>query len=259
MAIDPLSAFDVALARRFDEYDSIGTALDGSDLLLIRNVQTGVTFSLSVSALGSFVNGALSQSAVLAALSAPNGVATLDSGGKVPAAQLPASLALGETSSTAYRGDRGKTAYDHSQATGNPHGTTKANVGLGNVDNTADTSKPVSTAQQAALDLKANKALPSITAPTLLNSWVDYAGGFQTAGYYKDEFGFVHLTGIVKSGTAGSTIFTLPVGFRPAAGLQFPVAANGYGSCRVSADGSVIAFAGSTVWYSLDGVCFRAA
>ena len=35
------------------------------------------------------------------------------------------SLALGETSSTAYRGDRGKTAYDHSQVTGaNPHGVT---------------------------------------------------------------------------------------------------------------------------------------
>jgi hypothetical protein len=39
-------------------------------------------------------------------------------------------LALGETSTTAYRGDRGKTAYDHSQiTTGNPHGTTAADVG----------------------------------------------------------------------------------------------------------------------------------
>lgn len=38
-------------------------------------------------------------------------------------------LALGETSSTAYRGDRGKTAYDHSQTGGNPHGTTPADVG----------------------------------------------------------------------------------------------------------------------------------
>lgn len=44
-------------------------------------------------------------------------------------------LTLGETSSTAYRGDRGKTAYDHSQTTGNPHGTTAADVGLGNVPN----------------------------------------------------------------------------------------------------------------------------
>lgn len=40
------------------------------------------------------------------------------------------SLALGETSSTAYRGDRGKAAYDHSQiASGNPHGTTADDVG----------------------------------------------------------------------------------------------------------------------------------
>lgn len=50
-------------------------------------------------------------------------------------AEISASLALGETSSTAYRGDRGKTAYDHSQTTGNPHGTTKSDVGLGNVPN----------------------------------------------------------------------------------------------------------------------------
>lgn len=49
--------------------------------------------------------------------------------------EISESLALGETSSTAYRGDRGKAAYDHSQVTGNPHGTTAADVGLGNVDN----------------------------------------------------------------------------------------------------------------------------
>ena len=44
--------------------------------------------------------------------------------------EISPSLALGETSATAYRGDRGKTAYDHSQITsGNPHGTTAADVG----------------------------------------------------------------------------------------------------------------------------------
>lgn len=46
----------------------------------------------------------------------------------------------------------------------------KADVGLGNVDNTSDVNKPVSTAQQAALDLKANLASPALTgnptAPT---------------------------------------------------------------------------------------------
>lgn len=41
--------------------------------------------------------------------------------------EISQSLALGETSATAYRGDRGKTAYDHSQQTAaNPHGTTFA-------------------------------------------------------------------------------------------------------------------------------------
>jgi hypothetical protein len=42
--------------------------------------------------------------------------------------EISSSLALGETSSTAYRGDRGKTAYDHSQATGNPHGTAMSDI-----------------------------------------------------------------------------------------------------------------------------------
>ena len=50
----------------------------------------------------------------------------------------------------------------------------KADVGLGNVDNTPDASKPVSTAQQAALDAKAPLASPELTgvptAPTALAS-----------------------------------------------------------------------------------------
>lgn len=47
---------------------------------------------------------------------------------------------------------------------------TKSDVGLGNVDNTSDTNKPVSTAQQTALNLKADLASPALTgtptAPT---------------------------------------------------------------------------------------------
>ena len=54
--------------------------------------------------------------------------------------------------------------------TGTVAGITKAMVGLGNVDNTADSAKPVSTAAQTALDLKAPLASPALTgtptAPT---------------------------------------------------------------------------------------------
>lgn len=42
------------------------------------------------------------------------------------------------------------TANTHIARTDNPHATTKAQVGLGNVDNTSDANKPVSTAQAAA-------------------------------------------------------------------------------------------------------------
>ena len=77
--------------------------------------------------------------------------------------EVSKSIALGETDSTAYRGDRGKTAYDHSLLKDNPHSVTKSQVGLSNVDNTSDINKPISTNTQAALNDKADKAI-TITA-----------------------------------------------------------------------------------------------
>lgn len=53
----------------------------------------------------------------------------------------------------------------------NPHGTTKADVGLGNVDNTSDANKPVSTAQQTALNLKYDASNPNgYETPSQLNA-----------------------------------------------------------------------------------------
>ena len=50
--------------------------------------------------------------------------------------EISPSLALGETSGTAYRGDYGAIAYAHSQKrSGNPHGVTKSDIGLGKVEN----------------------------------------------------------------------------------------------------------------------------
>ena len=47
--------------------------------------------------------------------------------------------------------------------TGTVSGITSSMVGLSNVDNTSDALKPVSTAQQTALDLKANIDSPTFT------------------------------------------------------------------------------------------------
>jgi hypothetical protein len=51
----------------------------------------------------------------------------------------------------------------HGSNTLNPHGVTKTQVGLSNVDNTSDASKPVSTAQQTALNLKLDANHASVT------------------------------------------------------------------------------------------------
>ena len=88
--------------------------------------------------------------------------------------EISASLALGETSSTAYRGDYGKIAYDHSQKahvtgvkgdsetayrTGNVN-ITKANVGLGNVPNVATNDQtPTYTASSANANLTSGEKL----------------------------------------------------------------------------------------------------
>ena len=58
--------------------------------------------------------------------------------------------------------EQGKIAYNaallHAQNTSNPHNATKSQVGLGNVDNTSDVNKPISSATQTALNAKANSA-----------------------------------------------------------------------------------------------------
>ena len=70
--------------------------------------------------------------------------------------EISESLALGETSSTAYPGDKGKATTDkvnaHTSDYNNPHQVTKEQIGLGNVDNTSDADKPISSAVQEALD-----------------------------------------------------------------------------------------------------------
>ncbi len=60
----------------------------------------------------------------------------------------------------------------HIDATDNPHSVTKAQVGLGDVDNTADLDKPISTATQSALDDKADNTI-TITAGTGLDGGGD--------------------------------------------------------------------------------------
>ena len=83
-----------------------------------------------------------------------------------------------------------------------PAGLVKGDVGLGNVDNTSDANKPVSTAGQTALDLKANLASPTFTGTvTLPDNTV--ALGTKTTGNYVESL--VAGTGITLSNNSGES------------------------------------------------------
>ncbi len=287
-----MSLFDDALDKRFSEAPLISAInVTSNDTLLIHDLETGSVLRLPVSVLNTALGSAFASlvdgkvpasqlpSFVDDVLEFANlaGFPATGESGKIYVAldtnktyrwsgsayiEISASLALGETSSTAYRGDRGKTAYDHSQTTtGNPHGTTKADLSLGNVDNTSDANKPVSTAQATAIALKANAALEAWQAPSSFsNSWANFGGSYNPVGYYKDNFGIVHLRGLMGIGVIGNAAFTLPAGYRPTNEERLSTSsANAFGAVRIAADGQVIPYVGSNSWFSLDGITFRAA
>lgn len=54
----------------------------------------------------------------------------------------------------------------HTANISNPHSITASQVGLGNVNNTSDVSKPISTATQTALNAKAPLVSPAFTGTT---------------------------------------------------------------------------------------------
>lgn len=96
--------------------------------------------------------------------------------------------------------------------------------------------------------------------PTLGNSWVNFGGVYETAGYMKDSMGFVHIKGLVKSGTIGSAIFTLPTGYRPSAQIYLLTLSNGaVGVLEINSSGVVLPSAGSNTSFSISNVSFKAA
>lgn len=101
--------------------------------------------------------------------------------------------------------------------------------------------------------------------PAFANSWVNYDGTWASAGFTKDSNGFVHLKGLIKSGTLYSTMFTLPVGYRPAKiTMNCVVCHNGagylIGRLDVSSNGTVkLTDSGGNTFASLENVTFKAA
>lgn len=92
--------------------------------------------------------------------------------------------------------------------------------------------------------------------------WGNYANGYASVGYFKDNGGVVHLQGVAKRTGPGelNPIFYLPPGYRPTdATHEFGVnvCSNTFGSVDISTDGKV-AIPSTVACVVLDGVSFRA-
>ena len=110
-------------------------------------------------------------------------------------------------------------------------------------------------------------------APTLSGTWANYGGAYQTARYFRDSLGIVHLEGLVANASSisaggNSVISVLPSGYRPPARLIFEVecyfATTGAQAARIDVEsGGEVRMYNQTAttqaisYVSLSGITFR--
>lgn len=111
-------------------------------------------------------------------------------------------IASETTRATNAENSNNKLITDHKADMSNPHKVTKVQVGLGNVDNTSDVNKPISTAVQNALN---NKVAKNNAADTngLLNSLTTGSDAPKDADYYISQY--------VGGGTTTTTYHRRPM------------------------------------------------
>ncbi|CAH0122417.1 hypothetical protein PAE9249_04967 [Paenibacillus sp. CECT 9249] len=131
------------------------------------------------------------------------------------------------------------------------YGTTLKNVVDRLVDREAQLAERVGVLESA----KADKypAPPQWIAPTLLNGWVNFGGTTAPIAYFKDELGFVHITGTIKDGKIGyDPVFILPEGYRVKATINVPIFTS-KGSNTITGAVEIIRSGGLRVWSGLNG------
>lgn len=166
------TAAEAALGTRID---NVLSNVDGAALDSLTEVVS------AFQAADSSLNGAITS----LASTASSGLAAETSAREAADSALDSRLTSAEGRLTSAEGDIDTLQSDldtaesslssHIAATNNPHSVTAAQVGLGNVDNTSDANKPVSSATQSALDGKQIKDVVSATAPSHSEGlrWVD--------------------------------------------------------------------------------------
>ena len=126
-------------------------------------------------------------------------------------------------------------------------------------DLTTHKAENVTSGNPHGIDAKANKVQEAWVEPTLINGWVALDASRKPM-YMKDNFGFVHLKGAVRGGSAATPFFTLPQGYRVLNTYQIYPCSYGIGLGRVQGYGFNFGPVGTGVdIYYLDGVVYKGA
>lgn len=135
---------------------SKATPVDADELALVDSAASNGLKKLTVANLKVLVQALVDAGVSAVVAGAPGALNTLDE--LAAAFGDDANFAASMTTALGLKAPLASPSF-----TGTVSGITKAMVGLGSADNTADTAKPVSTAQQTALNLKAPLASPSFS------------------------------------------------------------------------------------------------
>ncbi len=171
----------------FVQFSGAGTYTAGTGLTLtgtVFSINTGTTVDLSTSqtlsnktfvapvlgsATATSINGtSIPSNKTLLTTDSGSVTSAMIADGAIVDADVNASAAIAQSKISGLTSDlAAKAPLASPTFTGTVAGITKSMVGLGNVDNTTDAAKPISTATQTALDLKANLASPTLTGTPL--------------------------------------------------------------------------------------------
>lgn len=118
------------------------------------------------------------------------------------------------------------------------------------------------------LRLGTGEVLDTWRAPTMINNWTHWGSPYAEPGYRREQNNIVRFKGLVKntvSGTAVTTMFVLPVGFRPLFEqihiVQSAGGGEGHSRLQLSQNGNVGPVShqgnGGASYLSLEGVTFN--
>jgi cytoskeletal protein CcmA (bactofilin family) len=238
--IDDLEQADVNIQGELDDKANTANPTFTGTVVLPTTTSIGDVSSTEIGYVNGVTSGIQTQlDAKLASATASSTYAPLSGPTFTGTVVLPSTTSVGDVSSTELGYVNGVTSAIQTQLdakaptadptfTGTVAGVTKSHVGLGNVDNTSDANKPVSTATQTALDAKASLAGATFTGDVTVETDLTIEGNLTVSGttttidvtdlsvsdpliylasgqYAEDvlDVGFLAATGVV-GGTEGS-------------------------------------------------------